>query len=702
MRPSRRLIRKHFLLSALATLAVLGVVGYLAFSGRLNSPEHFFYDLHFHWRGPVSTSGHIVLVMMDEPSADALQKGRNRWSRHHLSEALAQLCRAGASVVGIDLVLAFPDSDPSADRRLAAAVSDCGNVVLARVSASPSGEIVPLAEFSDEMIGDGFIDLPLDRDDVLRRIRFLTAKPIGGQGLALIPSFSLELARVWKNLDFSFDFSDPSHLLIGEVGEDRLALPYPELLIDFSGDYSAFPQISFSDAVAGRFDDKTVAGRIVLIGSVRAMEKDFFTTPYTRFRNVLNGYDTRFGALVEDFAAQKEPGVACHAHAVETLLRESWIRKVSSHWTTGLFFLAGLAGLLFFVPGVSLRWAGLGFIGVELSLLGTAHFMFQSAGLWLPIVPAALVFMGQFVAGAALQKVYEQRKNALVTSLFGKYVSPAVAADILAQDLEDALAGQRREVSILFSDLRGFTSLSERLGAHRTGRLLNIYFDAMLPLVFAHEGTLDKLMGDAVMAFFGAPAEVAEHPVRAAETALSMLAALDALKKGGEPDTEALEIGIGINTGEVTVGNLGSAAFMDYTIIGDAVNLASRLEGLNKIYKTQAIASQDTVRRLGQRFVVRELDRVQVKGKTGAVTIYELIGYRQRVSEARISALNTFEAGLAAFRQRQWDRAESLFSGVLDRIVDDGPSLCYLDRIEALRKHPPAKDWDGVAVFIEK
>ncbi|MCF8049962.1 MAG: CHASE2 domain-containing protein, partial [Desulfobacterales bacterium] len=558
----------------------------------------------------------------------------------------------------------------------------------------------PLPEFSDAMVGDGFIDLPLDRGDVLRRIRFLAAKPVGDQGLALIPSFSLELVRVWKNLEFSFDFSHPNHLLMGADSEDQLALPYPELLIDFSGDYSAFPQISFSDAMAGRFDDKTVAGRMVLIGSVRALEKDFLTTPFTRFRNVLHGYDKRFGALVEDFAAQKEPGVACHAHAVETLLRGSWIRKVSSHWTLGLFLLAGLAGILFFVPGVSLRWAVIVFIGVELSLLATAHLMFQSARLWLPIVPAGTVFMGQFVAGAVLQKVYEQRRNAVVTNLFGKYVSPAVVADILEHDLDDALAGQRREVSILFSDLRGFTTLSERLGARRTGRLLNAYFDAMLPLVFAHEGTLDKLMGDAVMAFYGAPAVVAEHPVRAAETALSMLDALEDLKRGGEPDAEALEIGIGLNTGEVTVGNLGSADFMDYTIIGDAVNLASRLEGLNKTYKTRVIASQETARRLDPRFIVRELDRVRVKGKTGAVTIFELAGYRQRVSEARISALTTFEAGLAAFRQRQWDRAESLFSEVLDRIADDGPSLCYLDRIEALRKHPPAKDWDGVAVFI--
>ncbi|MCF8050271.1 MAG: CHASE2 domain-containing protein, partial [Desulfobacterales bacterium] len=291
MRPSRRLIRKHFLLSALSTLAVLGIVGFLAFSGRLKGPEHLFYDLHFHWRGPISTSGQIVLVMMDEPSADALKKGRNRWSRRHLAEALDQLCLAGAAVVGIDLVLALPDSDPSTDRLLAAAVSACGNVVLPRVSASPSGEILPLPEFSDAMVGDGFIDLPLDRDDVLRRIRFLTAKPIGDQGLALIPSFSLELVRVWKNLEFSFDFSHPNHLLMGADGEDRLALPYPELLIDFSGDYSAFPQISFSDAVAGRFDDKAVAGRMVLIGSARALEKDFLTTPFTRFRNVPHGYD---------------------------------------------------------------------------------------------------------------------------------------------------------------------------------------------------------------------------------------------------------------------------------------------------------------------------------------------------------------------------------------------------------------------------
>jgi adenylate cyclase len=224
----------------------------------------------------------------------------------------------------------------------------------------------------------------------------------------------------------------------------------------------------------------------------------------------------------------------------------------------------------------------------------------------------------------------------------------------------------------------------------------------MLPLVFAHEGTLDKLMGDAVMAFFGAPAEVAEHPARAAETALAMLAALETLKRGGEPDADALEIGIGLNTGEVTVGNLGSAEFMDYTIIGDAVNLTSRLEGLNKTYKTRVITSQETARRLDERFVLRELDRVRVKGKTGAVTIYELAGYRQVLSAERISALKDFEAGLAAFRRQQWDRAEALFAAVLEGNPDDGPARCYLDRIAALRRDPPPADWDGVVVYTEK
>jgi adenylate cyclase len=361
-----------------------------------------------------------------------------------------------------------------------------------------------------------------------------------------------------------------------------------------------------------------------------------------------------------------------------------------------------LAGGLFFFPGVSIGWSLLALIAGLAGLAGLSHLLFAGGRIWLEIIPAALVFFGQFTAGTALQKVYERRKNAVVTGLFGKYVSPAVATEILQKDLEASLAGQRRVVSILFSDLRDFTAISEKLGARRTGALLNAYFGAMLPLVFRHQGTLDKLIGDAVMAFFGAPVPVPDHPVKAAQTALAMTDALDLLKQGPTPDAQALQVGIGINTGEVTVGNLGSEAFMDYTIIGDAVNLASRLEGLNKIYGTRILLSESSAQTLDRQFVLRQIDRVRVKGRSGAVTIFELVGASDGVAAERISVLDDFSAGLSAYRERAWDRAAGLFQRVLEKIPTDGPSKLYLERIAKLRTSPPPPEWDGVSVYTEK
>ena len=206
------------------------------------------------------------------------------------------------------------------------------------------------------------------------------------------------------------------------------------------------------------------------------------------------------------------------------------------------------------------------------------------------------------------------------------------------------------------SDLRKFTSLSENLTPRETGHLLNTYFDTMIPIVFEYQGTLDKLMGDAIMAFFGAPREFTDHPQRAAETALKMVEELDRLKsESSVKGVEKLNLGIGLNTGQVTVGNLGSHKFMDYTVVGDTVNLGSRLEGLNKNYGTSIIISQSTAERLDSRFVLRELDRVRVKGKAHAVTIFELLGVREGLDESRFKFLEIFHSGRRRYIKRDWN-----------------------------------------------
>lgn len=698
------LLRRQILATVFCCLLVIGGTIWAYGQGYLANADNFLYDLSISWRGPVATSKQVALVLMDEASAVRLQRQRGQWSRRMLASALDNLCAAGAEVIGLDMVMSAPDQDQEADRLLAAALARCNNVVLARVSTAQGvEEIAPLAAFQAAMIGDGFIDVPLDEDGILRKIRFLNAKPQPDGGLALLPSFALELARTYRNLEFNFDFSGKDYFLMGAPNGRQLRLPYPDLLINYSGDYTAFASVSFADAVNNTFAPEKVRGKVVLVGSTLSSQKDFFTTPFTRFRQEAASLAGRFGDMEKGVQGSDEPGVACHAHAIETILNQAFIGHFTGRPVLLLTLLFGLAGLIFYLPRLGMAWEVLLLLAVLGASVGGAHLAFLSGPTRVDVAPLLAVFFLQFLTGVTLQKSFGRKKTAMITSMFGKYVSAGVVNELIKGDISTALEGRRANLTMLFSDLRGFTNISEKLGARDTGLLLNVYFDTMIPLVFAHHGTLDKLMGDAVMAFFGAPLPVADHPAEGAATALEMVARLAELKKRQDiPGLADLNIGIGLNTGEVTVGNLGSKAFMDYTIIGDAVNLASRLEGLNKIYGTTILLSEFTAAALDQRFLLRDLDIVKVKGKEKAVTIFELAGWRASASTLTLAGLRLFAEGLTAYRAQQWEAAEDLFQQVLAQLPGDGPARLYLERTSRLRSHPPGPEWHGVTTFDHK
>jgi adenylate cyclase len=388
---------------------------------------------------------------------------------------------------------------------------------------------------------------------------------------------------------------------------------------------------------------------------------------------------------------------------VETILNQAFSRHIHGGPVVWLTIGFALLGLLFYLPRIGMLIETAILFLVLAAMVVISHQLFIRNLVWLDIAPLLGVFTLQFVAGVTIQRSFGRKKNAMITSMFGKYVSAGVVNELIGGDISTTLEGSRQKLTMLFSDLRDFTSISERLGAKDTGRLLNVYFDAMIPLVFENQGTLDKLMGDAVMAFFGAPMPVPDHPARAAAAALQMMEKLQKLKlRTDVAGTEDLDVGIGLNTGEVTVGNLGSNAFMDYTIIGDAVNLASRLEGLNKVYGTHIICSEFMANELDERFLIRELDKVKVKGKEKVVRIYELVGWRERFSETQRNMFYLFEKGLILYREREWGQAEQLFKHLLVSIPDDGPTSLYLNRIANLRHDPPPVGWQGVTSFDHK
>ena len=699
----RRLTRIQAGFSLFLTCLVICLVSVCYQAGLFSWIDFYIFDRHTSFRGPMETAGSIVLVSMDEKSAIELKRHKGTWSRLHLAQALNNLTEAGAEIIGLDFILSSPDLDPEVDRILADTMERCNNVILAW-SAQGDG-VFPMVMFQEAMLADGFIDLQPDRDDqILRNIRFLNPRPLEEEGgLQLLPSFSLELARSFGDIEFELDFSEEDHFLMGVQGEKQLILPYPDLLINFHGNYASFPNLSYADVVMNRFSPEIVSGKIVIIGSCLITDKDFFATPFTRFLNSVDQLKDKFGSGIEWSVVELDYGMSCHANGVETILSQKFPRRIKSSMVFTLVLLMGLLGMLVYTSRISMFWEMI-LIGIGLAALtGVSHLLFVKSLVWIEVAPLMSVLLLQFVGGVSLQKFFERKKKALITTLFGRYVSSRVVDELISGDIEYSLEGRRQELTMLFSDIRGFTTMSERLGARDTSLFLNTYFSAMIPLVFKYQGTLDKLMGDAVMAFFGAPVYFSDHPVKAAQTALDMLDALNRLKENREVrGIGDLDVGIGINTDEVTVGNLGSDEFMDYTVIGDPVNLASRLEGLNKVYGTKIILSEFTAAKLDERFLLRELDTVRVKGKGDAVTLFELMGYRDKAEDKIVEMKGIFESGLAEYRKKEWDSACQAFEKVLQLRPDDPPSKLYLARIEEFRKSPPADDWDGVTAFSHK
>ena len=700
----KNLLRNQILFTVLCSVVVTSIVIFSYQAGLLGWADNYLYDLNVVWRGPVPTSDRVTLILMDEESAVSLKRHRGQWSRKKLAVALDNLCNAGASVIGLDMVMSAPDVEEEEDLHLARSIGECNNVVLARVSAAKGvDEITALDLFQEGMIGDGFIDVPLDKDGILRKIRFFNAKPLADGSLQLLPAFALELSRIFLDLNFDFDFSQEKYFLMGSDAGKQIRLPYPDLLINYYGDYTSFKVISFAEAVNNTFDPDIVNGRVLLMGSTLSSQKDFFTTPFSRFNKREIELEGKFGSVDDKVLGSDEPGVACHAHAVETILNNAFINIVDESSVIWLIVVLGLLGLVFYVPQINMIFES-GILAAGLLVtLPVSSYLFTNHAVRLDTAPLLTVFLVQFITGITLQKSFDRKKNAMITSLFGKYVSSGVVNELIKGDIDTTLAGRREKLTMLFSDLRGFTTISEKLGARDTGRLLNVYFDTMVPPVFEHHGTLDKLMGDAIMAFFGAPLPVPDHPAEAAATALLMMEKLQELR--GRTDvagTGDLDIGIGLNTGEVTVGNLGSNVFMDYTIIGDAVNLASRLEGLNKVYGTHILCTEFTAQQLDNRFVVRELDIVKVKGKEEAVTIYEIVGWREKLTEAHLNMFLLFEKGLILYRDKKWDQAEQLFRHLQTTNPADGPTLLYLGRIANFRQNPPPLGWQGITSFDHK
>ena len=298
----------------------------------------------------------------------------------------------------------------------------------------------------------------------------------------------------------------------------------------------------------------------------------------------------------------------------------------------------------------------------------------------------------------------EKKSRKKVIGAFEKYVSKEVVKEILDDPEKLKLGGERRTITIFFSDIRGFTTISEKLSPEELVKLLNEYLTEMTNIILTHNGVVDKYMGDAIMAFWNAPLDQPKHAELTCSTALEMEKKLKQLQKEWNArGVPPLEIGVGINTGPAVVGNMGSYERFDYTAMGDTVNLGSRLEGLNKQYGTRIIISETTKSAVEKKpFLVRKLDKVMVKGKKEPITIYELSSKKEDALDWYYKVIEHFEKGLEEYFKQQWDKALHEFNSVLKIRPEDGPSKAFIERCEYFKHHAPEKDWDGVWVMKTK
>src|SRR5882724_8886137 len=428
-------------------------------------------------------------------------------------------------------------------------------------------------------------------------------------------------------------------------------------------------------APAGAF-----SGKIVLVGATATGIGDLRTTP--------------FGGL--DY-----PGVEIHANVIDNILHGNFLSRGAKESLSDLLliFLFGVP-LGIWMALVSPRWMGCG-VFLLLLLAAVDYFAFLR-GSWLNFTIPALTLTANVILVSLFCVLAEVKEKRRVRTPFRQYLIPEVVRLLLLNP--ELVEPRKTEITVMFSDIRGFTTISEKLDAQELAVFLNQYLSDMTQIVFERRGTLDKYIGDAVMAFWGAPFEEEGHAVLGCQTALDMMAQIHKMQKKWEAQGKPrLDIGIGLNTGVASVGNMGSSLRYGYTALGDSVNLSSRLEGLNKDYGTHILVNETTylaARNSG--FIFRELDLIRVKGKLQPVVIYELVAFSCDLTAEMQTLLDRFCEARELYRQRRWLEAQTAFQSILDQWPNDGPARAYWKRCQEYLFDEPSTNWDGVFTMTHK
>jgi adenylate cyclase len=746
------ILKRFFRLSGLkiALLSILAVsVIYYLDPDFLSLLELKTLDLRFLSRGKIVTTGEVALVAIDEKSLDEL--GRWPWPRVRMAQLLDALVKYEAKVVGFDIVWAEPDENSElkslsalkqkmnelkltnrdlekylsqaiqkadTDRTLADSLARSRRAVLGYFFhfftkedlpkekkqlpkdlpplstynwvkySSQAAAKVPLFEatyaevnipvIAEAAEGAGYFNIFPDRDGTVRWIPLVIKyqdKHYCALSLAVLQKFLNNSPLVLRLAEFGVEEIRLGDLFIPTNEEGRM-------LINYRGPQKTFPHYSATDVIHGRVPVNAFRGKIVLVGATAMGIYDIRVTPF----------DHVF------------PGLEVHANVIDTILKQQFLYR--PNWITLFDLLAIIVlGLILgiILPKVKALWGALIGISLFFAFVLTSNQLFQKQGIWVnqtyPLFNLVLTYL--MITG--YRYMTEERERKKVRGAFQYYLNASVVEQMLKDPEKLKLGGEKKDLTVLFSDIRGFTSISEHMTPERLVKFLNEYLTKMTDIVFKYDGLLDKYMGDAIMAIWGAPLDQSDHPLRACYTALEMVEELHLLQhKWATEGMPRLNIGIGINAGPMVVGNMGSERRFDYTVMGDSVNLGSRLEGLNKLYGTNIIISEMTYERVQGEILGRELALVRVKGKDQPVKIYELLSRRAKTLPEQKALAEEFQAALGEYRNRNWETACKIFQSILERYPEDGPARLYVERCQTLEKTPPPEDWDGVYTMTTK
>jgi adenylate cyclase len=686
----------------------------------------------------VKTARPVRIVNIDEKSLAKF--GQWPWPRTVVADLVNNLTRLGPAAIGFDVMFAEPDrlnpavaaetlrsldedtraklrALPSNDEILADAMRQSrvalGETGLPYVVAELDKElpVTGLAKIGEEhperfmwefpgllrstpvleaaASGRGLLTIKSERDGIVRRVPVI----MQAQGL-IMPSLSFEMLRLASGSDTIV--IKATDVGITSVAVKGFAVPtdlHGQIWVHFApNDPSIY--VSAADVIEGKVDADAIAGRLVLIGTSAVGLQDVKTTPISPVM----------------------PGVEIHAQVLEAALTGQLLSQPI--WGLLAEFLSAVilgVAVIWFAPMFgpkSLVAVGAFFATL---LVGTSWYYYSQHRLLIDPTYPLLSTTAIYLTLIFFSFVREQTQRRQIRSAFGQYLSPALVEQLAQAPERLVLGGEEREMTVMFSDMRGFTSISETYKNDPQGltELMNRFLTPLTNAILDRKGTIDKYMGDAIMAFWNAPLDDEEHQINACEAALDMLEQIDALNKEREEEAQEgghayipLNIGVGLNTGTCVVGNMGSDLRFDYSVFGDSVNLASRLEGQSKEYGFPIIVGSNTALAAKDRFAILELDFIMVKGKTEPEVIYAIAGREDTARSGRFQRLRnlTIEM-LACYRSRDWDGALAAIER--GRRTDDAHSLellyeLYETRIRGFQKDPPPEDWNGAFALLTK